>query len=84
MSDVDSAVRDLVAFLCAEVFLNRPPGSIDIDGDLVSMGMDSLSVLRLVLHLEKRYGIEVGGEDILGEGLSTVREIAEHCVARGG
>jgi acyl carrier protein len=83
MSDVETVARDLRTFLSAEVFLNRKPEAIGLDDDLVSMGMDSLSVLRLVLFLETRHGVEVGGEDILGEGLSTVREIAEHCVARG-
>jgi acyl carrier protein len=82
MSDVEAVARDLRQFLSAEVFLDRPPESIGLDEDLVSMGMDSLSVLRLVLHLETSHGIEVGGEDILGKGLSTVREIAEHCAAR--
>ncbi len=83
MPDVDSVARDLRNFLSAEVFLDRGPESIGMDEDLVAMGMDSLSVLRLVLHLETSHGVEVGGEDILGKGLSTVREIAEHCVARG-
>ena len=72
----------LRAFLASEIFLNRDPATIGDDDDLVSMGLDSLSVLRLVLFLETEIGVNLEGEDVLGERLSTVRRIAEHCAAR--
>ncbi len=83
MGDLDATARDLRAFLAKEVFLGRTPESIGLDDDLVSMGLDSLAVLRLVLHLEERYGMDVAGDDVLGEGLSTLRALAERCASGG-
>jgi acyl carrier protein len=82
MSPEPAPIREkLRRFLAAEVFLNRDPASIGDDDDLVSLGLDSLSVLRLVLFLETELGVDLDGEDVLGEKLSTVRRIADHCAA---
>jgi acyl carrier protein len=79
-----AVIRDrLRTFLASEVFLHRAAASIGDDEDLVSLGLDSLAVLRLVLFLETEFGVDLDGEDVLGEKLSTVRGIADHCAARG-
>jgi acyl carrier protein len=83
MNDVEAASLKLREFLAREVLANRTADSIDPDADLVAIGLDSLALLRLVLFLETEYGVEVVGADILGEGLTTVRQIAEHCCRRG-
>ena len=78
-------LRDrLRRFLAVEVFLNRDPASIGDDDDLVTMGLDSLSVLRIILFLEAEAGVNLEGEDLLGDELSTIRQIADRCVARRG
>jgi acyl carrier protein len=81
MPDTATHREKLRRFLAAEVFLNRDPATIGDDDDLVSMGLDSLAVLRVVLFLETEFGVNLDGEDVLGEELSTVRQIAERCVA---
>jgi acyl carrier protein len=68
-------------FLAVEVFAGRDAATIGDDDDLVSMGLDSLSVLRLVLFLETEIGVDLDGEDVLGDKLSTIRRIADHCAA---
>ena len=82
MRDAAELRESLRRFLAAEVFLNRDPRTIGDDDDLVAMGLDSLSVLRIVLFVETEFGVNLDGEDVLGERLSTVRRIADHCAAR--
>ena len=86
MSATDpAAVRDaLRTFLATEIFFHRDPATIGDDDDLVSMGLDSLAVLRIVLFLETEFGANLDGEDVLGEKLATVRQIAARCVGSGG
>lgn len=82
MTDAGTVARRIREFLAGEILTSRTADGIDPDADLVSLGLDSLALLRLVLFLETEFGADVGGADILGEGLSTVRQIAEHCSAR--
>jgi acyl carrier protein len=79
MHDAAPIRESLRRFLASELFLHREPATIADDADLVAMGLDSLSVLRLVLFLETEFGVNLDGEDVLGEDLLTVRQIAERC-----
>lgn len=82
--DVDEAISMIREFLAREILVANREGGIDADADLVAIGLDSLSLLRLVLFLEKEFGVQVEGADILGEGLTTIRGIAARCCGVAG
>ena len=84
MSDPAQVSRKLRAFLAQEVFLDRTADTIGEDADLVEMGMDSLSILRLMLFIEETLGVDLSEEGLLDEGLSTVRAIAARIASDGG
>ncbi len=81
MSDtsvISSALRD---FLARDVFLGRSSATIGEDDDLVELGMDSLSILRLMLFIEETFDCDLSDEGLMDEGLTTVRSIAARIAA---
>jgi len=81
MLDETQMRERLRRFLAAEILLGRAAEEIGEDEDLVALGLDSLSVLRLLLFLETEFGVSLDGEDVLGDELATVRAIAARCAA---
>jgi acyl carrier protein len=54
------------------------PQSITLENDtplLESRILDSLSLLKLVLFLEKQFGIVVGGQELVPENFATINAI---------
>lgn len=54
------------------------PGSLHIGTDTLLLEphiIDSLSLLKLVLYLEKEFGITVGQDELVPENFSTIRMI---------
>jgi acyl carrier protein len=53
------------------------------DTSLLDAGiLDSLSLLRLVVFLEERFGVAVGDADLLPENFASVNAICEYVRAR--
>ena len=64
----------LLTFLRREVF--SPQMTVTEETDLIAAGFDSLSLVRLLLFVEKTYGIWVPAPQITAETLRNVRSLS--------
>jgi acyl carrier protein len=57
--------------------LHTPENEIDIDQNIFEMGMDSILIVRLVLDIERNFGIQISITRIFEIGEPTPRNIAK-------
>jgi acyl carrier protein len=65
---------ELLAFLRSEVY--SPETAVTAETDLVAAGFDSMSLVRLLLFVEKKYGRWIPESEITSEALLNVRTLA--------
>ena len=65
---------ELLGFLRREVF--APDVAVTGDTDLVAAGFDSMSLVRLLLFVETKYGMWIPESKITSEALSCPRSLA--------
>lgn len=70
---------ELLAFLKREVF--SADLNLTADTDLVAAGFDSLSLVRLLVHIEKTHGLWIPESEITPETLQNVRTLATTVAA---
>ncbi len=64
-------------------FLFGAEHSFNDDDSLVENGIiDSIGVMELVEHIESRYGIEVGDDELVPENLDSVSRLARFISAK--
>lgn len=86
MSETDQ--RDQIAAAIREVFtrsLGLPPPDAELQESLrlnESVAMDSVAALEFVVALEKRFGIQIGGDWLDIERLADLPRLAEYIEAR--
>ena len=73
MLDQNQIEEQLLAFLRAEVFSAQL--EITADSDLLAAGFDSLSLVRLLLFIEKTYGCWIPESTITAETLRNVHTL---------
>ena len=73
MPDRNQIEEQLLAFLRREVFSTEL--TISADTDLIAAGFDSLSLVRLLLFIEKTYGCWIPEPTITAETLRNVRTL---------
>jgi D-alanine--poly(phosphoribitol) ligase subunit 2 len=64
----------LVSFLQREVFSPQLP--VTPETDLLAAGFDSMSLVRVLLFIEKTYGLWIPEGEITGSALSNARSLA--------
>ena len=65
-------------FLLTEVATGIDKKSLAPDEDLLMQGIiDSLGILKLVLFMEKSFGIKVNNEEMIPENFQTLNALAE-------
>lgn len=74
MIDPQQIETQLLAFLRKEVF--SPQMTVGPDTDLIASGFDSLSLVRLLLFIEKTYGKWIPERQITTETLQNVRTLS--------
>jgi acyl carrier protein len=79
-TDVEDRVR---RFVLTSFLTDTPPDAFGNGDDLFQL-LDSLQVLRLVLHLESAFGIKVQPEELSADNLSTVRKVADFVARKRG
>ena len=79
VEDIQEEVRGYVL----ESFLPDTPAEAFGNGDDLFALLDSLQVLRLVVQLERLFGVKVTDADLTAENLSSVERVAAF-VARAG
>ena len=69
-------LNEIQAYLRAEFAPERE--GFAPDENLLSQGIiDSLGILKLVTHLEERYGFETGDDDLVPENFATLSMIRD-------
>ena len=67
-----------VDFIVSEFLAGTEPEEVSVDQPLISSGIiDSVGTMKLVLFLEKSFGIDIEAEDITAGRLDTLRAIAD-------
>ena len=67
-----------------DLLANQAGVNIGYDDDLLLSGLlNSLSVMRLVSHIQEYYRIEVPVEDVIIENFATVQALANYLKQRG-
>lgn len=79
-------IDDIRTFIQVEL-LNDPSAVVEADEDLLLSGrLDSLGVMRLVVHLQETLGVEIPPEDVVLEHFGSLRRIEAYLavVISGG
>jgi len=78
MSEQNQIQTQLLEFLRREVF--SPQLAVSEDTDLIASGFDSLSLTRLLLFVEKTYGLWIPEREITETALKNTRALATMVV----
>jgi acyl carrier protein len=65
---------ELLAFLARDIF--SPETGLTPETDLVGAGFDSMSLVKVLLHIETKYGKWIPESEITNEALASVRTLA--------
>lgn len=65
---------ELIAFLRREIF--GPETTVDTGTDLIAAGFDSMSLVKLLLFVETKYGKWIPESEITAETLASIRALA--------
>lgn len=57
--------------------------SLDADDDLIEAGFDSIGYLRLVVFIDKTFGVKVPDSDVTIENFGSVANVVGYLSARG-
>jgi len=68
----------LLAFLSSEVFRKRQ--DITAETDLIAAGFDSMSLVSLLLFVEREYGVWLPENEMTERVLKNTRSVAEHLM----
>jgi acyl carrier protein len=74
MNNPTEIENDLLGFLQREVLKSSEP--VDRDADLVALGFDSMSLVRMLLFVEKKYGIWISEEEIANASIISIASVA--------
>jgi acyl carrier protein len=74
MIEASEIENELMGFLQREVF--APQLALTPETDLLSSGFDSMSLVRVLLFIEKTYGLWIPEGEITGPALSNARALA--------
>jgi acyl carrier protein len=73
-----SILEGLEQFLLNEIAVDLGKKFLKADEDLLEQGIiDSLGIMKLVLFMEKTYGIEVSDEEIVPENFQDLKSIVK-------
>ena len=68
--------NELIDYIRTEIAYDRAT-DLTPDDPLLDGALDSTDVLRLVVHVEERYGVRIDDVDLVPENFATVRSLAE-------
>ena len=74
MIEAKQIESEIIDFLQREVF--SPEVSLSPDSNLINEGFDSMSLVRLMLHVESTYGLWIPEGEITSETLESVRNLS--------
>ncbi|MCI0705348.1 MAG: phosphopantetheine-binding protein [Planctomycetia bacterium] len=78
--EIEDRVRQ---FVLATFLVDTPPEAFQNSDDLFLL-LDSLQILRLVIHLESTFGVKVQQQELTADNLSSVQKVAAFMVRKIG
>lgn len=76
INDADTVKRDLKQFILSEFLPGEHPDELTDSTPLISGGvLDSIATLKLVMHVEQVYGVELEAHEVDKENLDTLDQI---------
>jgi D-alanine--poly(phosphoribitol) ligase subunit 2 len=70
----DEVERVLSEFVTKDVLLRKEP--LDRDEDVFAAGFDSLSLSRLLVFVEQRFGVAIPDEEVVVDEIATIATMA--------
>jgi acyl carrier protein len=69
--------------LCDFLRVNVLAGNVAVnpDTELSQLGVDSFSLMELVLFIERRFGLELPAEALIPENIANVRVLSAYCLS---
>ena len=76
-------VEKVETALCDFLRANVLAGDVVVNPDtaLAQLGVDSFSLMELVLFIERRFGLELPAEALIPENIANVRVLSTYCAA---
>jgi acyl carrier protein len=82
MSAAKLSAEEIAGQLC--VFLREnvlaPNIEVTVDTELTDIGVDSFSLMELVLFIERQFGLELPAESLSPENIASVATLSAYCV----
>ncbi|AUX20051.1 acyl carrier protein [Sorangium cellulosum] len=77
---LDTVRRELHDHIVNEILLRKAP--LAPDEDLFDAGFDSMSLTRVLVFIEQRFGVKIPDEDVVLDEVSTVDRMARFVAGR--
>lgn len=79
----DITASEIANQLCGFLRSNVLAGDVAVnpDTELSQLGVDSFSLMELVLFIERRFGLELPAEALIPENIANVRVLSAYCVS---
>lgn len=72
---LEQVESDLIQFLITSILANEV--ELDVHMELKSIGIDSFSIVEIILFIERKYGVVLRDDQLLPEHFKTVHSIAQ-------
>ena len=73
--------RDLYSFVRTRILVDEADFSMDTP--LESVGIDSVSLLEILLYLERQFDVYIADEKLTPENIATISKLAETACSSG-
>lgn len=75
---MDGVQADLREFIVGELAGRDPRSELEPDASLIGSGLlDSISLLRLIVFIEERYGVKVEDVDVVPANFESLRRVED-------
>lgn len=80
---VEVTLEEVASQLCDFLRDNVLAGDVVVspDTELSHIGVDSFSLMELVLFIERRFGLELPAEALIPENIASARVLGAYCVS---
>jgi acyl carrier protein len=72
---LEQVESDLIQFLITSILANEV--ELEVHMELKSIGIDSFSIVEIILFIERKYGVVLRDDQLLPEHFKTVHSIAQ-------
>lgn len=73
--DIELAIREI---LCDNVELLKPINLIEKKEPLIELGLDSISLIRVILNIEEKFNIIFDDDDLLAENFMDIESFTNY------